>query len=67
MSEVMMKKFLLLFLFLETSDVYANTTYLDCSVKGSLSSSFENKTLRESNVSLEITDYGKDLIITISR
>jgi hypothetical protein len=65
MSEVMMNKVLLLILLLGTSSAYANTTYLDCNVRGTLSSSFENKNLRESRVTVEIYDSGKEFLSII--
>lgn len=65
MSEVMtMKKFLLLFC-LATSSVHANTTFLDCNVRGTISSSFENKNLRDSRVTVEINDDGKRFLSII--
>jgi hypothetical protein len=65
MSEAMMNKVLLLFLLLGTSSVYANTTFLDCNVRGTLSSSFENKNLRDSRVTVDIHDDGRGYLLII--
>jgi len=59
-----MNKFLLLFL-LGTSSAYANTTFLDCNVRGTLSSSFENRNLRDSRVTVEINDDGRGYLSII--
>jgi hypothetical protein len=65
MSGVIMNKSLLLFLLLGTSGVYANTTYLDCNVRGSILSSFENKNLRDSKVTVEINEDGRGYLSII--
>ena len=57
-----MNKFLLFFLLLGTSGVYANTIFLDCNVRGTVLSSYENKNLRESRVTVEIYDDGKNFL-----
>lgn len=60
-----MNKFLLLFLLLGTTGVYANTTFLDCNVRGTVLSTYENKNLRESRVTVEIYDGGKGFLSII--
>lgn len=47
---------LFLLLLLTASNLWASTTFLDCNVKGSILSSFENKNLRESRVTVEIQE-----------
>jgi hypothetical protein len=64
MGGATMNKFILLFL-LGASNVYANTTFLDCNVRGSILSSFESKNLRESRVTVEIYDDGKSFLSII--
>jgi hypothetical protein len=59
-----MSKFILLF-FLGASSAYANTTYLDCNVRGKVESSYESRNLRDSRVTVEIFVAGKNYMSII--
>jgi len=61
-----MKKLFFIFILITSSSVFANTTYLSCSVSGSLQTNNQRETLKPSQISVKITQHSqKSLVIII--